>query len=87
MSSEREVKNSPTLEPTLENPNKLLDWKRHASDGTSSGEKKATASGSLEPAGCNDTTARKIEGQNNSMMATLSEAVGRAELVLSLFKV
>jgi hypothetical protein len=41
---------------------------------TSSGEKKATASGSVEPAGCKDMTALNIDGNNNSTTATFSGA-------------
>jgi len=45
---------------------------------TSVVEKKATASGSVDPAGCNDTIARNIEGTNNSITATWSMEVVRA---------
>ena len=53
---------------------------------TSSGEKKATASRSIEPAGYNDTTALKAEGKNNSITATLSVATSPREPGFNLFK-
>lgn len=39
---------------------------------TSSGEKKATESGYTEPAGCKDSTALKIEGNNSSITEIFS---------------
>lgn len=52
---------------------------------TSSGEKKATASGSMEPAGCKDTTALKTDGISNSMTAILSAAQAPNDPGLRLF--
>lgn len=53
---------------------------------TSSGEKKATASGSIEPTGCNETIALNIEGNNNSITATLSAATVFCNPGLSLLE-
>lgn len=53
---------------------------------TSSGEKKATASGSIVPTGCNETIALNIEGNNNSITATLSAATVFCNPGLSLLE-
>ena len=53
---------------------------------TSSGEKKATASGSGEPAGCKDTIALKTEGNDSSIIATFSAATMPTVPCLKLFE-
>lgn len=53
---------------------------------TSSGAKKATTSGSVEPAGCKDITALKIDGHSNSITATFSAATAPIDPSLSLLE-